>query len=52
MYDKYDLKYLYNTPKTIRWEIIAGDRELSYYEAYDLIFDDYDLKIRNVRKRI
>lgn len=48
--NKYDLNYLLNKPKTIKWEIIAGDRELSYYEAYDLVFDDYDLKLRGLKK--
>lgn len=48
--NKYDLNYLLNKPKTIRWEVVAGDRELSYYEAYDLVFDQYDLNIRQIKQ--
>lgn len=46
--DKYDLYYLTNRPKRINWKVVAGNRELSYYESYDLIFDQHDLKIRKL----
>lgn len=45
---KYDLNYLKNKPKTINWKVVAGNRGLSFYEAYDLVFDVYDLKIRKL----
>ncbi len=47
-YKKSNLDYLKNKPRTIRWEIIAGTRELSYYESYDLVYDQYDLKMRHL----
>ena len=43
-----NLHYLYNKPKTLRWKVIAGERELSFYETYDIIFDKKDLKIRGL----
>lgn len=43
-----NLHYLYNTPKTIKWKVIAGERELSYYESYDLVYDEKDLRIRGL----
>ena len=46
---KYDLKYLENKPKYINWKVVAGNRQLSFYEAYDVVFDDYDLKIRKIK---
>lgn len=45
---KHDLRYLQNKPKIIRWKVVAGNRQLSYYESYDLIFDKYDLQIRKL----
>ena len=41
------LNYIYNTPKTIRWRVIAGG-ELSEIQSYDLVYDNYDLKIRQL----
>jgi hypothetical protein len=43
-----NLRYLYNKPKFIHWKVIAGERQLSFYEAYDVIFDEKDLKIRKL----
>jgi hypothetical protein len=43
------LKYLYNKPKKINWIVIAGSRKLSHYEKYDLVFDEYDYKIRGFK---
>lgn len=50
MYRKYmNLTYLNNKPKRLNWKVIAGDEDsLDYYQTYDLIFDDYDLKIRKI----
>lgn len=45
---KHPLDYLKNKPKRINWVVVAGNRQLSYYESYDLVFDEYDLKIRNL----
>lgn len=44
------LDYLYNKPTTIYWNVIApkGYR-LSVLEDHDLIYDDYDLKIRKLK---
>jgi hypothetical protein len=49
-FNKYDLKYLNKKPKRIFWEKIAGDRYLEPTERYDVVFDDYDLKIRGLIK--
>lgn len=37
-------------PKKIWWKIIAGppDFRLSILQEYDLIFDEYDYKIRKI----
>lgn len=44
-----NLSYLMGKPKKIKWKVIAGDEySLDYYQTYDLIFDDYDLKIRKL----
>lgn len=40
--------YLLNKPKKINWKVIAGP-ELSAIQQYDLVFDDYDLKIRGLK---
>lgn len=43
------LDYLKNKPSRIRWKVVAGDRyDLDYYQGYDLIYDEYDLKIRRL----
>jgi hypothetical protein len=53
--DHRDLRYLANIPKIIRWEVVAKaynkngiEKKLTYYEAYDLIYDGYDLRIRKL----
>lgn len=44
-----NLNYLANKPKRLKWKVIAGDGySLDYYQSYDLIFDEYDLKIRKL----
>lgn len=45
-----NLAYLQNKPKYLRWKVVAGppDYCLDYLQTYDLIFDDYDLKIRKL----
>lgn len=45
-----NLDYLRNQPKTIYWRVIAGSG-LSDIQSYDLVFDDYDLKIRQIEKK-
>jgi len=47
---KYDLGYLYGEKQVIWWRIIAGPpgAKLSILQDHDLIFDDYDLKIRKL----
>lgn len=45
----YSLRYLYNEPKTIKWKVITPEgAKLSVLQDHDLIFDDYDLKIRKI----
>lgn len=46
--NKTGLGYLNLKPKFIHWKVIAGERQLSFYEAYDVIFDEKDLKIRKL----
>jgi hypothetical protein len=43
-----ELKYLNNKPKFIHWKVVAGP-ELSFYEMYDVIFDEKDLRIRRLK---
>jgi hypothetical protein len=50
-----NLHYLYNSPKKLKWKIIANGydkkgkkKKLSKYEEYDLIFDEKDLRIRGL----
>lgn len=49
-FDKYDKSYLELKPYKIWWNIIAGPPgyKLDILQEYDLIFDDYDLKIRKL----
>lgn len=44
------LNYLNNTPQKVWWEIVAGPpgAKLSILQEYDLIFDDYDRRIRKL----
>lgn len=35
-------------PITIKYKIIAGNRQLSMMEDHDIVFDKYDLKIRKI----
>lgn len=44
---KSDLDYLYNKPKVIAWRRIVGP-ELDYCQMHDLVFDDYDYRIRQL----
>ncbi len=41
------MNYLGNKPRIVNWKVIAGG-ELSAIQKYDVIFDDYDLKIRQI----
>ena len=44
-----NLGYLNNIPKTIKWKVIFPEgAELSSLQDHDLIFDDYDSKIRQL----
>lgn len=45
-----NLNYLNRKPKKLKWKIIAGppDVELDYYQSYDLIYDEKDLKLRKM----
>lgn len=49
-FDKYDKSYLQNRPEKIWWKIVAGPPgyKLSILQEYDLIFDDYDRRIRKL----
>ncbi len=42
------LNYLKTKPRRIHWEVIAGNPYLSPTERYDVVYDDYDLKIRGL----
>lgn len=46
-----NLRYLYNAPKIIRWKVVASAPrvKLSPLQQYDLVFDKYDLKIRQIK---
>ncbi len=39
--------YLYNIPKIIVWKRIVGP-ELDYCQMHDVVFDQYDYKIRQL----
>jgi len=51
---KYDYNYHKNPekgyPKTIWWKIVSGPpgERLSILQEYDLVFDEYDYKIRKM----
>lgn len=38
----------YERPVRIFWKIVAGPCNLHPINLYDLVFDDYDLKIRKI----
>jgi len=44
-----DVDYILDKPKRINWVVIAGPG-LSPIQSYDLVFDDYDLKIRQIKE--
>jgi hypothetical protein len=44
-----NLDYLYNKPKIIYWEVVAGP-SLHPLQMYDVIYDSHDLKIRKLDK--
>lgn len=49
--NKYNLDYLNNKPTTIYWEVVAPKgAKLSVLQDHDLLFDDYDYKIRRIDK--
>ena len=35
-------------PYTVYWKIVAGSRKLDVLEDHDIIFDEYDEKIRKL----
>lgn len=35
-------------PLQLNWVVVAGERRLSVLEDHDIIFDEYDLKIRRM----
>jgi len=39
--------YLENKPKYVDWKVVAGGK-ISSIQTYDVVFDDYDLKIRQI----
>lgn len=41
------LDYLFNQPTRINWKIVAGG-DLHPIQMYDLVFDEYDYKIRKM----
>lgn len=43
-----ELEYLYSKPKKIRWKWVAGP-ELLEAQEYDLVYDAYDFKIRQLQ---
>lgn len=45
-----ELEYLNNKEKVIRWQIVAGPPEarLSPIQTYDVVFDEKDLKLRQM----
>lgn len=46
------LEYLKNKPKRLKWKVVAGNEYgLDYYQTYDLIYDDYDLRIRKLNEQ-
>ena len=42
-----DLDYLYNKPKIVAWKHVVGP-ELDYCQMHDLVFDEYDYRIRQL----
>lgn len=46
-----ELHYLYNKPRYIKWKVITGSK-ISFYESYDLVYDDKDLRIRRLNGKI
>lgn len=44
-----NLDYLQNKPYKVWWNVVVPkDYKLSILQEYDLIFDDYDLRIRKL----
>lgn len=44
-----NLQYLYKKPKTIWWEVIAPKgAKLTVLQDHDLVFDQYDYKMRRI----
>jgi hypothetical protein len=41
------LNYLGLKPKKVNWRVVAGPR-VSYIQSYDLVFDEFDCKIRQL----
>lgn len=47
---KLTLDYMNETPKKITWRIVAGG-ELEDIQMYDIVFDEYDYKIRQLEMK-
>lgn len=43
-------KRIYNKPVKIRWKVVAGPPKfkLSFIQSYDIVFDQFDYKIRGL----
>jgi len=44
------LDYLNKVPIKISWKVVAGG-ELHPIQMYDIVFDEYDFRIRQMEKR-
>lgn len=45
---KMNLEYLNNKPVRIYWDVVAGGK-LSEIQMSDLVYDDFDCKIRQIK---
>ena len=43
-----DTRYVEMKPRRINWKVIAGNDDLSEIQRHDVVFDNYDLKIRQL----
>lgn len=50
---KHNLDYLNNTPEYIQYQVVAGPTEnLHSINLRDIVFDDFDWKIRQMEKPV
>lgn len=47
---KLELQYMYQRPIKIKWKVVAGG-ELSVCQDHDLVFDETDLRIRQIHNK-